>query len=862
MSRSHIGSIALLAMLLAVAPAVADGKESGPSQVKPRLGIIPMDFKNGDRDLSSVASSLSDFLAMDFKLSGQVEVKSLKRPANVDFTSSISSIIADNKLDYLLFGNVSSSPGGIIDIVVYLFDGQGGKLSSGYHKLSSLLDLSDAGDALFASLSKNVGTVHRGFCSIAMAPEGTGGYDVYLNGEFAGHNLSSIENLLNGKHFLEIKQHRPFSSISLVMEYLTLAEGERATIRFSLPDVLPDEIASVTADFNEMESKWNDPDGQKTIEDDLKYLEDSFADISSCPGVATLAAKTRQYEMLWRVRKLRFDLEASPLDFPEEKLKELQPIYASAAAYPEPEVVRGAVRDVVEIECALQSAKATVAVGKGDWGSSLAIMRSIADMYGKYGLEVPRTYSEDLRFLETLEGLYGSGSSASAAKGHQGAVKAGVALTAAAVGAMAVNAPKLIPTDASSFSANIACGVAQKGLVVLEDLAFLGGVGLIALGNADRYNEGGRMRDDAGAAARVYFGKRLGDAQSFVAGLPSSSAQRDQKENPKADQKENQDGTQNGEHKVPRVNYFAVLSDEPGGMVKIGAEKPRSVPCLVNLLQAGNKIEVSSASESLSVVVDREPRLVFIRSERARIAPPQEDVRFSAEDDDGGLVKGAVDVSWARAEGAVSYTCLVYSRTSARADATNIQVLDAGNGTSVRSFANMPDADLTFAVYARDARGYASFIGATTVKAQGRMPFLSDKSRPYYFLAASGLGADQEGSSSEDSGSYLRYRLEPGILLNLVPEKFLFGAGFRFDLSKSGVADWSVDPVAVTGDIDRGVFHVYEVGASSNGSTSSFSIGYGEGIGRYYFMPSLRMTTEGFSSKPSYGASIVIGRVL
>jgi|GEM_PF-5064857 len=858
--RPPIGQLLILIALLSAAAASAAAESKDPSPAKPRLGIIPMDAKAGDTDLSSVASSLSEFLAMDFKLSGQVEVKSLKRPAVVDFTSSIPAMIEDNKLDYILFGSVGSSAGGMIDISAYLYDAQGGRLSSGYHKLGSLLDLSDAGDAIFASLNKNIGTIHRGFCSITLSPEGSGGYDVYLNGATAGHNLSSMENLVNGKHFLEVKQVRPFSTITLVSEYLTLAEGERAVVRFKLPDVLPDELASVTSDFNEVEAKWNDPAAADTIEGDLESLESAFSDISSCPGVAPLAAKTRQYKVLWGIRKLKFDLEAAPLDFPAERLDQLKPTLASAGAYPDPGAIRSAVREIVDIEGSLQSAKATIAAGDGDWASSLDELRAVAAEYEKFGFEFPKAYAEDVRFLETLEGLYGPKPSSSA-KGRKGSVAGGVALTAAALGSMATNAPSLIPTNATpGFGTNIALGLARSGLIVMQNVAFVGGASLIALGAANAYNHGGRMRDEAGAAARVYFGKRYSDAKSFVAALGPKLPNGAKKAAGGVEAK-SQAATNGGAggNKAAGSSYLVVLSGEPGGTVEIdGTSHP--LPCFVDQVAAGRKLEIASGGKSFSLVADGKPRLAFVSSERPRVAA-QGNVSL-ASGGSGELEEGAVDVSWPVADGAASYTCLIYSKASSRGGATNIRVIDAGRGTGLRFYANTPGAELSCFVYAKDKRGYASPLGVATMKARDSVPFLSDRSRKYYFLAAMGFGAGQHDASSDDSGTTFRYSLEPGILFNLVPEKVLFGAGLRFDLSKSGLADWSIDPMAVTGDLDQGVFHVYELGAASDGSTSTFRIGYGEGMGGYYFMPSASVSTKGLSpSKPEFGASIVIGRI-
>lgn len=512
------GPLAAVAVLLALAA----GKVSAAPNLLPNVGIIPFDAAGSMPNLASLASSLTDFLTIDFKISGRVVVKSLKRPAVEDFTNSIETIMSDGKLDYLLFGTVRGSVDGDVDITAYLVDSEGRRLSAGYRKLGSLTELTDAGDALYASLAKNVGSIHRGFGSIALDPSGIGGYDVYLNDELVGHGLPSVEDVLNGTYFVEVKQNRPFGALTLVSERITLGEGERANVKFVLPAVLPEEIAKVTDTIGAINQGWVAPSQESQVEMDIASLETAFSDISSCPGVGELAAKTRQYRGLWEARKLRYSIEESPLDFDPERLAELKGLYGSAAVYPDPEAIRDAVREDAAIAATLQVAKAIAAAGSGQQERAYGLYRAARGLLVEFEINLPWAYADDIAFLESMGDTYGP--KAAPPKGpprtRDSRVALGVGLMAVGAGLMAADVTGLMKDSMpASFPANLAASLGRGALIGAENVSFAGGLALAAFGRSANYREKVKPAQEAMAAARAHFGQRLADARKLIDSL-------------------------------------------------------------------------------------------------------------------------------------------------------------------------------------------------------------------------------------------------------------------------------------------------------------------------------------------------------
>lgn len=814
------------------APA-ADQAAQNQQAPLPCVGIIPLDAESGKPDLVPVASSLSDFLSIDFKISGRVAVKGIKRPVAEDFTSSIPQIIKENRLDYLLFGLVHSEQGGGIEINVFMYDAQGGKLSAGYQKVAELFELSDAGDSLFAALSKNVGTIHHGFGRIDFVVEGVGSYEVFMNGESLGRNLPSLDNVLNGRHFIEVKQSRPFGTVTLVSGYVDMAEGARESVKVSLPVVLPEELARVGSTVNMIEDKWEKEDSRADVEAAIASLEDAFSDISSCPGVVDLAAKTRQLRALWKSRELRYAMEANPLVFELSSFDELKPVFAGASDCPDPEAIRSSIRENLSIASSLQSMRAVAAASEGDWRRALDIYRLVSNYYEAFGLELPAVYARDIAFLEGIDSLYAKSKleRASSAKAYSAARVAGLGLLALASGSLAANLPEQIrSSDPGDHLANLSAGLGRDGLIAFENLGILAGTSLFAYGRSGQYRGDETERVGATAAARTYFGRRLADASALSSALSAPSG----------------------------LPALVIFSDRPEVPVKLDKEASRPAPFAFT--PDGSKAEkavvLQSGTLRMSVAIESRRKFVFLPAEAAD-DPEAQEIAVSRKRADGS-VGGSFDLSWPAVQGASSYRCIVYSKAPTARD-SSITVIDCLNGVSLRYYATVPGRALCFVVYAVDRSGSSSELGRLSLNSPARLPLGQDRSFPVHF----GLALGGSASSSPESAGAMT-RVEPSLLCNLVPGSFMFGLACRFDLSGSEVASWGLSPLAVSGDLDGGAFHLFKAGVSYDGTSSKYSIdfGYGEGVERLYLMPSLDYSSETASQSAAFGFSFVLGYIL
>jgi hypothetical protein len=779
----------------------------------PRIGIIPFDASGNMTNLASVASSLSDFISIDFKISGRVAVIAIKRPAAEDFTSSVESIMADNKLDYLLFGTVRGNADSDIDIVAYLVDGQGARLSAGYRKLGSLFELTDAGDALYVSLAKNVGTIHRGFGSIELAHEGEGGYDVYLNGELVGHNIDSAENLLNGKYFLEIKQSRPFSTLTLISESMMIGEGERAKVRFKMPAVLPEELAKVTDKFTEIDQNWDKAEEQSTVEQDISGLETSFTDISAAPGVGEFATKTRQYRGLWEVKKMRYAIEDGMLGFDPSRLRELKGLYLSAQTYSDPETIRAGIREEVVIAGSLQSAKAVLAADSGSWASAVRIYLDLKDIYQIFDLPFPAVYSSDLDFFAALDANYASATLKKDGRKppYGGMIAGGIGLAGASAVLMATDvSSKIGDVSSAGIVGNIIKNIGKDAIVGFENVGFVAGLGLIAAGNAGNYREASTTSEDAKAAARAHFGARVDDAKALSAALGSSS--------------------------VGKANLL-VVAPSPGALAKVTKAGTRRTPFVVDNAVAGDRVVVDTGREKTEIAIGTRIKIAVVNAQPNVVAG--QGIKIG-EGPEGDYLRSPIDVSWSKQDGAAAYRVIFFSKVKDDPAKSSIQILGPMTDTKVRCNADIPGRELSFAVYALDKDGYPSPIGGAAWTTLDRRDYLADASRLFYMGGAIG------GALSTANSAYPQIlRAEPAAFCALVPGSFLFGAECQLDIAGSSLQSWKVCPLFVSGDINHGAFDIYKIGLVNEGSSYCASFGFGEGLGRFYFLPTVEVGYSG-----------------
>lgn len=197
-------------------------------------------------------------------------------------------------------------------------------------------------------------------------------------------------------------------------------------------------------------------------------------------------------------------------------------------------------------------------------------------------------------------------------------------------------------------------------------------------------------------------------------------------------------------------------------------------------------------------------------------------------------------------QGASSYRCIVFSK-SASPSRSSIQVVGPLEEPRVRLFADSPGLELSIAIYAVDKEGYPTLIGSARRATKARRPYYADATRPLY----AGLALGPAATTENEAGSVGMLRLEPSLLYAVIPGAFLLGAECQIDLGGSGaVKDWQLCPLMFSGDLNHGFYDIYKLGFANRDSRYSLNLGYGEGVGKFFVLPSLELSRDSGGQGP------------
>jgi hypothetical protein len=216
-------------------------------------------FANGTSSTSydAVCKAETDTLLLNLQQLGCYRVQSEDRVGSGE--DALRAMAAEERLDYVIYGEISKSTSGSIDCLLWVYDRAKGKTSPSQTKTAAgVLDIFDAADALGVSVLESMTGSHIGFGSLTLSNTGEkGSYRVLIDGYSVGADVASLERVLNGRHTVMVLQRRMQGEREIARSSVEIKEGETAEIQFAVPYLMDDEKAKVEGLKAAIGADWN-----------------------------------------------------------------------------------------------------------------------------------------------------------------------------------------------------------------------------------------------------------------------------------------------------------------------------------------------------------------------------------------------------------------------------------------------------------------------------------------------------------------------------------------------------------------------------------------------------------------------------
>lgn len=246
---------------------------------RPRVLVVPFANLTGQTQNDVVADTSTDTIELTLRLLDQYQVFADTRHSSDSLmgapVSELRRIAAEENVDNVIFGSVSSPEGGGFLFQLSVYDRARDDISlRSESRSASLFGVFDASDELVAEAVSGFSGVRIGFGSLRVSGDGTGAFLLYVDGSLVGENTAAVDRLLIGERSIEIRQIRGDRETPIHREIVTIRENETSTVAFTFPEITEDELAGEAR----LRSRLMDA---LAVGTDLEEIDRSIAELSA-----------------------------------------------------------------------------------------------------------------------------------------------------------------------------------------------------------------------------------------------------------------------------------------------------------------------------------------------------------------------------------------------------------------------------------------------------------------------------------------------------------------------------------------------------------------------------------------------------
>ena len=276
----------------------------------PRVAMLAFANMTGNDSYDTVSDAATKTLELTLRSLGSYEVVPVPLNALALADDSLRKLARSQDVDTVLAGSIKVTGEGSLQAAISIFDWEKNPTTVESSPVGPL-DIFGAVDDLVGNALDSMAGSHIGFGAIAFRNDGEkGAYDVAIDGIEAGQDVELISRWKDGKHRVVISQKRMLGDQVLFDGEATVAEGDTATIAFSIPLLLDGERAKAEALERTIKANWDRREAAAETEKAMAEYAGLWRDTSYCPALASYATKAEKLRAEWDSRKVAMAIDA------------------------------------------------------------------------------------------------------------------------------------------------------------------------------------------------------------------------------------------------------------------------------------------------------------------------------------------------------------------------------------------------------------------------------------------------------------------------------------------------------------------------------------------------------------------------
>jgi hypothetical protein len=377
-----------------------------------RVAIAPFYNESDDPSLAIVGQAVTDTIGLTLRLLGSFRVEEPEGLAAVHDLESAQALADLSKIDSLVLGSVNKDAEGAYLFTVRLFDRQKyGFTITRHAKADSILDVFDSADGLTKGFLEAVSGTHIGFGAVELVNSGEkGDYELHVDGVIAGKAVTTIPQLLNGRHTVVVTQKRLMGELELARVETLVVEDQTVKVEFAVPYETAVEDARIDSLWAEAKKGLTES-GSATSAKAVEAIASIALGASWSPRLGE-ALKSELDELKPRLEAMavRFAVEKNPLAPDPTALNPLRGIIAASKDDSKTLELRTSATETADIMATLLEYDAAKAASARDWVKVREIFTSMRNILDLCDAELAELYLDRIERFDRAFDAYLDGS--------------------------------------------------------------------------------------------------------------------------------------------------------------------------------------------------------------------------------------------------------------------------------------------------------------------------------------------------------------------------------------------------------------------------------------------------------------------
>jgi TolB-like protein len=310
--------------------------------LKPRVALIPLINEGDDEQIDLLNETIDDTVLLNLE---RIRMFLVAKTDVIDAYKEFNKVkdyADETSTDNIIYGKTYFGKNDEIVIEMSVYDKVKKRtVITKKARAENIFEIFDAANGLIVALVKEFAGMHVGFGFFEFFSTGEeGDFEVYIDGDYIGRNVTFTRDVLNGIRYVEIRQKRMLGEEVIYRGDNWIYENQTTSVEFSIPYLIKEEATVVTVLESTIAQLRRDRRAVDKVIINFDKLISLLKDVSYCQRLTEERDRFRQMQVEYRLQVIRWKIEDNFFQPDMDVFNEIVSIHDSADSYIDPYTIK------------------------------------------------------------------------------------------------------------------------------------------------------------------------------------------------------------------------------------------------------------------------------------------------------------------------------------------------------------------------------------------------------------------------------------------------------------------------------------------------------------------------------------------